>query len=109
MCLGQRGATEMSYLRAEMKRVFPQFWAWGTNQVPSCRAVMALSSELAHSRLLGSVLTLGEREGEFQTGVTQQGPGALLFLRLLLRSLLPPLQNERVGFRLGPWRLPKAV
>ena len=99
----------MSYLRAEMKCVFPQFWAWSTNRVPSCQAVMALSSELAHGRLLGSVLTLGERESEFQPGVTQQGPGALLLLRLLLRSPLPPLQNERVGFRLGPWRLPKTV
>lgn len=109
VCLGQCGATEMSCLRAEMKRVFPQFWAWGTNRVLSCRAVTALSSELADGHLLGSVLTLGGREREFQPGVTQQGPGALLLLRLLLRSPLPPLQNERVGFRLGPWRLPKAM
>ncbi|CAI9170947.1 unnamed protein product [Rangifer tarandus platyrhynchus] len=91
-----------------MKRVFPQFWAWGTNRVLSCRAVTALSSELADGHLLGSVLTLGEREREFQPAIVKK---AVILRFLETQSLLgywegripegqgePPFNTRRVQF-----------
>ena len=99
----------MSYLRAEeTETCSPEALGLDNNRVPSCGAVMS-----AHFTACGRpprALRSRWQSGRVSpSGSDAAGTGALLSLPLLLGSQLPPLQNERVGSRLGPWRIPKAV